>query len=84
MLSQTLHTRYDSHRLWDLRTGEIIRVFDTSSFWLAKFLAINPNGQALARGRRLGKVQVWNLYTDEIICSAAWNSPTAMTTDVEF
>lgn len=81
---QILFTRtegnYDYDRVWDLTTGELIGTFAKHQIWIDGF-AINSNGQTLASGIRDGSIKVWNLHTDEIICSVLGASPSVMSHD---
>jgi WD40 repeat protein len=80
LLSQD-NDRRDLHRLWNLKTGELIRVFETSSCWFADSIANTSNGGCIVSGIRDHSVKVWDINTDRIIYSFPGLSPTAMTPD---
>lgn len=71
----------DLHRLWDLRTGELIRTYETSNYWMADSIAITPDKNYLACGIRNNVLKVWNLITDKVIYDLGGNSPSIMTPD---
>jgi WD40 repeat protein len=76
-----LKYRADCNRLWNLKTGELIREFETSAKWIAHEIATTPEGRYLASGIRDNVVKVWNVKTDEIIYSFPSCSLTAITPD---
>lgn len=80
LLSQD-NDRRDHHRLWNLKTGELIRVFETSPSWLADSIANTSNGDCIVSGIRDNSVKVWDINTDRVIYSFPGLSPTAMTLD---
>jgi hypothetical protein len=51
LLSQD-NDRLDRHRLWNLKTGELIRVFETSPCWFADSIANTSNGDCIVSGIR--------------------------------
>jgi WD40 repeat protein len=71
----------DSHRLWNMQTGEMIRVFETSPHWFADAIANRPNGDCIVSGVRENSVKVWDVNSDQVICSFSGCAPTAMTPD---
>jgi hypothetical protein len=79
--------RFDRHRLWNLQTGELIRVFETSPYWFADAIANTSDGRCIVSGIREQSVKVWDLNTDQVIYSfpgyhpIPGRSPTAMTPD---
>lgn len=81
------NNRLDRHRLWNLQTGELIRVFETSPYWFADAIANTSDGRCIASGIRDNSVKVWDLSTDQVIYSfpgyrpVPGCSPTAMTPD---
>ncbi len=81
LLSQSLHPSCGFHHLWDLRTGELIRTFNISNFGLAEYISINHAGQILACGLFSDLIQVWDLYTGDIICSLGGDLPATMSFD---
>lgn len=81
LLSQTLHSSCGFHHLWDLRTGELIRTFNISTFGLAEYISINHLGQVLACGSFLDRIQVWDVHTGNIMCSLDGNLPATMSID---
>lgn len=86
LLSQDEYRRGDFHRLWNLQTGELIRVFETSPYWLADAIANTSDGRCIISGIRDKSVKVWDLNTDQVIYSfsdycLSGCSPTAMTPD---
>ncbi|GAB4236305.1 MAG: hypothetical protein Kow00121_63640 [Elainellaceae cyanobacterium] len=87
LLSQDEYRRGDFHRLWNLQTGELIRVFETSPYWLADAIANTVAGRCLVSGIRDQSVKVWDLNTDQVVYSfpgyhpIPGRSPTAMTPD---
>ncbi|MGI0489416.1 WD40 repeat domain-containing protein [Pantanalinema rosaneae CENA516] len=86
MLSQDNDLR-DHHRLWNLQTGELMRVFETSPNWFADAIANTSDGGCIVSGIRDKSVKVWDLNTDQVIYSfpdyhpVPRCSPTAMTPD---
>lgn len=80
LLSQD-NDRLDRHRLWSLQNGELIHVFETSPTWFADAIANTSDGRCIASGMRDNSVKVWDLNTDQILCSFPGWSPTAMTPD---
>lgn len=86
LLSQD-NDRHDHHRLWNLQTGELMRVFETSPNWLADAIANTSDGRCIVSGIRDKSVKVWDLNTDQVIYSfpgyypVPGCSPTAMTPD---
>jgi WD40 repeat protein len=81
LLSQTLHPSCGFHHLWDLRTGELIRTFNISTFGFAEYISINYLGQVLACGSFLDLIQVWDVHTGNIMCSLDGNLPATMSID---
>lgn len=75
------HPHQDLHRLWNVQTGELIRDFETSSHWVAHEIATTLEGRYIASGIRDNMVKVWDILTDQVICSFLGCSPTAMTPD---
>ena len=75
------YPRKDKHRLWSLRTGELIREFDTSPYWFADAIAVRPDGTYISSGMRDNSVKVWDINTYQITYSFLGCSPTAMTPD---
>lgn len=84
LLSQSVSIRYGFHRLWDLQTGKLIRKFAASSSGIAECLAVTKIGQVLACGLRSQQVQVWEVRTDDIVCSVNGHLPIAMSSDGRF
>jgi hypothetical protein len=86
LLSQD-NDRLDRHRLWNLQTGELIRVFETSPYWFADAIANTSSGNCIVSGIRDNSIKVWDLNTDQVIYSfpgyhpVSERSPTAMTPD---
>jgi WD40 repeat protein len=80
LLSQD-NKRLDSHRLWSLQTGELIRVFETSPYWFADAIANTSDGDCIVSGLREQSVKVWDINTDRVIYTFAGQAPTAMTPD---
>lgn len=84
LLSQAVSIRYGFHRLWDLQTGKLIRKFAASSSGIAECLAVNKIGQVLACGLRSQQAQVWDVHTNNVICSVDGHLPIAMSIDGRF
>ncbi|UBF28680.1 hypothetical protein K9N68_12865 [Kovacikia minuta CCNUW1] len=80
LLSQD-NDRLDLHRLWSLQTGELLHVFETSPYWFADAIANTSDGRCIVSGIRDKSVKVWDLNTDQILCSFPGCPPTAMTPD---
>jgi hypothetical protein len=72
---------HNFHRLWSMQTGEMIRVFETSPHWFADAIANRPNGDCIVSGVRENSVKVWDVNSDQVICSFSGFAPTAMTPD---
>lgn len=83
LLSQDKQRYGDSHRLWNLQTGELIRVFETYPYWFADAIANTPDGGCIVSGIREKSVKVWDINTDQIIYSFSGHAPTAMTPDAK-
>lgn len=75
------HHDQDLHRLWNIKTGELIRDFETSSRWIAHEIATTPGGQYIASGIRDKTVKVWDIMTDQVLSSFKGCSHTTMTPD---
>lgn len=84
LLCQSLLINQGIHRLWDLRTGTLIRTSATSSSGLAQCIAVNQTGQLLACGCRGEHVEVWDLHTDKVIYSIDGHLPITITIDGRF
>lgn len=81
LLSQERDRQNDSHHLWDTRTWELLRTYETSSQWVADCLATRPDGQVLASGDRNHAATVWDLRTDEVLDVLPGKAPTVMSAD---
>ena len=81
LLSQARDRQNDSHHLWDTRTWQLLRTYETSSEWVADCVATHPDGQVLASGDRNGAATVWDLRTDEILAVLPGKAPTVMSVD---
>ncbi len=81
LLSQGDDRQNDSHHLWDTRTWELLRTYETSSQWVADCLATRPDGQVLASGDRNHAATVWDLRTDEVLYVLPGKAPTVMSAD---
>lgn len=81
LLSQARDRQTDSHHLWDTRTWQLLRTYQTSREWVADCLATRPNGQVLASGDRNAAAAVWDLRTDEILAVLPGKAPTVMSVD---
>jgi WD40 repeat protein len=81
LLSQDKQRSGDLHRLWNLQTGELIRVFETSRSWLADAISNTPDGDCIVSGIREQSVKVWDVNTDRVLYTFSGHSPTAMTPD---
>jgi WD40 repeat protein len=53
-------------KLWDLRTGRLIRTLTGHSNWVWS-VAISPNGQTLVSSSSDGTIKLWNLRTGQLI-----------------
>jgi WD40 repeat protein len=76
LLSQSLNR--DFHHLWNMRTGELVRKFDSSSFGLAESLAVSGTGQLLACGLFSRQIQIWDVYMGEVRTSLRGDLPAVM------
>lgn len=81
LLSQGRDRQNDFHHLWDTRTWELLRTYETSSEWVADCLATRPDGQVLASGDRDGAASVWDLRTDKVLYVLPGKAPTVMSAD---
>ncbi len=45
-------------RLWDLRSGDLVKAFDDNSSW---GMAFSPDGRLLARGFGKGNAELWDI-----------------------
>ncbi len=81
LLSQGRDRQNDSHHLWDTRTWELLRTYETSSEWVADCLATRPDGQVLASGDRDRAATVWDLRADEVLYVLPGKAPTVMSAD---
>lgn len=81
LLSQARDRQTDSHHLWDTRTWQLLRTYETSSEWVADCVATYPDGQVLASGDRNGAATVWDLRTDKILAVLPGKAPTVMSVD---
>ena len=81
LLSQARDRQNDSHHLWDTRTWELLRTYETSSQWVADCLATRPDGQVLASGDRNRAATVWDLRADEVLYVLPGKAPTVISAD---
>jgi WD40 repeat protein len=81
LLSQDKQSSGDLHRLWNLQTGELIRVFETSPDWFANAIANTSTGDCIVSGLREQSVKVWDVNTDRVIYTFQGQAPTTMTPD---
>jgi WD40 repeat protein len=82
LLSQALYT--SNNHLWSIKTGELLREFNSNSFGITESLAIDDTGQLLACSSLSNRIQVWEAFTGEIRLTLSGNLPVTMSTDGRF
>jgi WD40 repeat protein len=71
----------DPHRLWSLKTWELVHVFEKTDLWIAEALAISTSNKLIACGLRDNAIGVWDLHSNELLMSFPGCSPSTITPD---
>jgi WD40 repeat protein len=82
LLSQELYE--SSNYLWSIKTGQLVREFNSSSLGIAESLAVDDTGQLLVCSSLSDRIQVWEAFTGEIRLAVSGNLPMTMSADGRF